>query len=88
MLAEELLHSPVVRERSDVGDVYLVVGHAYLDRDVARVVLVDKGVEDKFAQRLTREREFLLAVQTVRVADLRLQVLEVDEVESPLRLLD
>ena len=45
MLAEELFHRPVIRERADVCNVYLVIGNAYLNRDVARIVLVNESIE-------------------------------------------
>ena len=88
MFAEKFFQSPILGERADIRDIEFVVRNADLDGREAGVILVDKRIENQFAQRLPRERELFDALFPVFVPNLCLEIFEIYQVERFFRLFD
>jgi|GEM_PF-5851745 len=87
MLAEEPFQRLALRQVTGVPQHDLVFVNADLDRDAAAVVLVNDGIQQSFTQRTIGIQEGLHSLQAL-VADVSLQILRVQQLQSLLHLLE
>ena len=87
MLAHQRIDRPGLGQRAHVCNIQLVVVNTDLNRNAARIILVDERIEDQFAQGLLRERKLLNPLLAILIPDLSLEILEVDQFKRLLCLL-